>query len=31
VIGTDRGAGRAALRRAGADVVVGDMAEFAIT
>jgi alpha,alpha-trehalose phosphorylase len=31
VIGIDRGAGRAALRRAGADVVVGDMAEFAIT
>jgi len=30
VIGIDRGAGEAALQRAGAYVVVGDMAEFAI-
>jgi beta-phosphoglucomutase-like phosphatase (HAD superfamily) len=30
VIGIDRGAGRAALLAAGADVVVGDLAEFSI-
>lgn len=31
VIGIDRGAGRAALLAAGADVVVGDMSEFALS
>lgn len=31
VIGIDRGAGRAALLKAGADVVVDDMSEFAIS
>jgi beta-phosphoglucomutase-like phosphatase (HAD superfamily) len=30
VIGVDRGAGRAALLAAGADLVVGDLAEFAM-